>query len=83
MGVQKEYELKVYLTQESDCCQPSADGDYQELTIEHHDGGGGVFYTISTPRWAFETPEELMDQVNEFIDKFNKLNEKISKSGTK
>ena len=80
MGVEKEYELKVYLTQEEDCCQPSSDGDYQELTIEHHNGGGGVFYTISTRRWAFETPEELMEQVNEFVNQFKKLNEEVSKS---
>lgn len=72
-GLEKEYELKVYLTQEEDCCQPSGEG-FQELKIEHHDGGGGVFYTISTPRWAFETPEELMEQINEFVDKVKKLN---------
>lgn len=80
MGVQKEYELKVYLSQEPDCCQPSDEDDYQELTIEHHNGGGGIFYTISTRRWAFETSEELMDQINEFIDKFKRLDEKKEKS---
>ncbi|MFW6310913.1 MAG: hypothetical protein ACOC1K_01630 [Nanoarchaeota archaeon] len=76
MDIEKNFSLEGYYTQEEDCCDTSKEG-VQELFLNHHDGGGGIFYTLSSKRWAFETPEELTSIINEFIKKIKELNEKI------
>ena len=75
-----EYQLKAIWSQSPDCC--SSDEDYQELHIEHCNGGGGDFFILSTKRWAFDDPEELFNLINEFIKKHGDLqrNEKKKKS---
>ena len=69
----KEYTLSASYSQEMDCC--STEDDYQDLSIETCDGGGGPFYIIKTKRWAFDKPEEFYALIDEFIEKFKKLND--------
>jgi hypothetical protein len=39
----------------------------QNLTIETEDGGNGIYYIISTDKWAFDKIEEVIDILNNFV----------------
>jgi len=48
---------KIVFMQEEDCCGSGV--DFQELSVEWCDGGGGKYPVIQTDRWAFDSIEEL------------------------
>lgn len=53
---------KVTLEQENDSCDMQRDGQFME--IESQDAGGGVYFYLSTKRWAFESIDELVQHLN-------------------
>lgn len=53
---------KITLTQNNDSNDSSIDGQFIE--VESHDAGAGVFFTIKTERWAFDSLEELITQIS-------------------
>jgi len=59
---------KIVYIQEPDCCQPQ-DSDYQNLTLEADDGGGGMFIRFKTGPlgWSVDT-ENLQNLINIFND---------------
>lgn len=62
-------ELTAIYSQEDDCCHLS-DFGRQDIEISTHDGGGGgIYYTIKTDRWAFDSIEEITTLINNFIKK--------------
>ena len=64
----------IELTQEGDCCG----GDIvQNLKISSDDGGGGWFWILETERWAFDSPEELVNQLKGVIHKIEKIKEEV------
>jgi hypothetical protein len=48
-------EVRMIFTQDGDSCGP----EFQDLTIEAVDAGGGHFLVLKTERWAFDTVDEL------------------------
>ena len=61
-------QMTAIYSQEDDACLSTISG-YQEIEISTHDGGGGIYYTIKTDRWAFDSIEELTTLINTFIKK--------------
>lgn len=55
-------QTKSVFSQENDTCDEGDFGQY--LSVETHDGGGGVYITISTERWALDK-----ESVPEFVAK--------------
>ena len=49
--------------QDPDCCQSGF--DLQNISIEEIDGGSGVYYLISTERWAIESIDDLVSVLME------------------
>lgn len=47
--------MQVY-SQEGDGCSPEG----QDITIRRQDDGGGPYFVIETPRWAFNDLDELV-----------------------
>lgn len=60
---------KIVYIQEPDCNQPS-DADYQKLTLEADDGGGGMFIRMRTGElgWSLDSEnlQSLIDIFNDF-----------------
>ena len=58
-------------SQEPDCV--SDIDDYQEITIETRDGGGGKFYNIKTNEygWSIINVEDLVFIIEDFIKRVN------------
>ena len=59
-------QASITLEQESDCC--SDDDGGSEITIQTHDGGGGVYLTIETKRWALDP-----DDFEPFVESMRQL----------
>ena len=66
----------ITLVQEPDSCQDS-DSEYQKLTIEVDNAGGGNFVRVKTNNWAFDDTEmkpfiklfkSLMDKRNDTLE---------------
>lgn len=55
----KIFQASVTFVQDSDSGDP---GEFrsQELRIEIDDAGGGPYFVISTERWAFDRPDDIM-----------------------
>lgn len=51
MSAPKLEGVRLVWSQEGDCCDEQ---DFQELTVETQDGGGGHFVVFSTRRWALD-----------------------------
>ena len=47
------------------------ENEINELKIETQDGGDGAYYVISTERFAFDKPEELIEILNDFVRRFS------------
>ena len=64
-------EVKVTYTQDNDCTQDN--DDCQVLTLEAVDGGGGMFYRMTTNQkgWSFDKIDSLIEVLNNFKDKVN------------
>lgn len=62
-------ELKATYTQDNDTCDSGT--LEQAIEISTQDGGGGIYYTIKTERWAFENTEELQLLISDFVDRLN------------
>ena len=71
------YKLSANYGQEKDCAKPvdqdPMDADYNFLDIETQEEGGGMFYILTTKRWAFDKPEELFEIINDFVEKSKML----------
>ena len=52
--------VKVVWSQDTDSNSGGIDGDVQTLTMRIEDAGGGPYYTLTSERWAFDAPEELL-----------------------
>ena len=52
--------VEVVWSQDADSNSGGIDGDVQTLTLRLEDAGGGPFYTLTSDRWAFDAPEELL-----------------------
>ena len=72
----EEYEIdpwnaKMDYIQEYDCCDENQLD--QLLTIETHNWGieaKDTFYVMSTQRWAFDKPEDVILVLQDFIKRF-------------
>ena len=64
-------EVKVTYTQDNDCTQNN--DDCQVLTLEAVDGGGGMFYRMTTNQkgWSFDKIDSLIEVLKNFKDKGN------------
>ena len=64
-------EVKVTYTQDTDCMQDN--DDCQVLTLEAVDGGGGMFYRMTTNQkgWSFDKIDSLIEVLKNFKDKVN------------
>ena len=64
-------EVKVTYTQDNDCTQDN--DDCQVLTLEAVDGGGGMFYRMTTNQkgWSFDKIDSLIEVLKNFKDKVN------------
>lgn len=62
------------ITQDGDCC---GGHDIQTLKLSSDDGGAGWFWILETERWAFDSPEELYNQLREIINKSEEIKEKV------
>ena len=64
-------EVKVTYTQDADCTQDNE--DYQVLTLEAVDGGGGMFYRMTTNQkgWSFDKIDSLIEVLKNFKEKVN------------
>ena len=64
-------EVKVTYTQDTDCTQDN--DDCQVLTLEAVDGGGGMFYRMTTNQkgWSFDKIDSLIEVLKNFKDKVN------------
>jgi len=60
-------EVRIKYAQKQDDFQ--TDGMDQHLTLETHDSGAGMYYAMSTKRWAFDDPDELTQVINDFIER--------------
>lgn len=65
--------VSIDLFQDGDCC---GGNDVQVLNISSDDGGGGWFWTIKTDRWAFDSLDDLINQLKPIIEKLGTLEEK-------
>jgi hypothetical protein len=68
----KLVESKFVFQQDNDCCDDGKhdyDTGCQYLTVETHDGGGGVYLTIKTERWALdlEDLETLVERLTQIV----------------
>lgn len=63
--------VKVTYTQDTDCMQDNDDD--QVLTLEAVDGGGGMFYRMTTNQkgWSFDKIDSLIEVLKNFKDKVN------------
>lgn len=64
-------EVKVTYTQDTDCMQDN--DDCQVLTLEAVDGGGGMFYRMTTNQkgWSFDKIDSLIEVLKNFKDMVN------------
>ena len=64
-------EVKATYTQDTDCMQDN--DDRQVLTLETVDGGGGMFYRMTTNQkgWSFDKIDSLIEVLKNFKDKVN------------
>lgn len=64
-------EVKVTYAQDTDCTQDN--DDCQVLTLEAVDGGGGMFYRMTTNQkgWSFDKIDSLIEVLKNFKDKVN------------
>ena len=64
-------EVKVTYTQDNDCTQDN--DDCQVLTLEAVDGGGGMFYRMTTNQkgWSFDKIDSLIEVLKNFKDMVN------------
>lgn len=64
-------EVKVTYTQDTDCTQDN--DDCQVLTLEAVDGGGGMFYRMTTNQkgWSFDKIDSLIEVLKNFKDMVN------------
>lgn len=69
----KRFAIKEEYEQERDCCSSGA--DYQTLTMETMDGGGGAYVVITTTRWAIDANE-----IDEFCNRLKKILKKTDSS---
>jgi hypothetical protein len=56
-------EMRFKLTQDADSDQVA--GECQELCVDVLDAGGGMFFVLSTDRWAFDTVAELVETLTD------------------
>ena len=70
--------VSAELVQEEDCCGYGNELA-QTLSIESHDGGGGWYWTIKTDRWAFDSVEELAEQLKKVTDKLKNIKSEFEK----
>lgn len=58
---------QVVLEQEEDCCGRENE-EYQYMTLETHDGGGGAYVVMKTDRWAID-----VNDIDSFVEIVKKL----------
>lgn len=63
----------VTITQEADSCSD----EVQVLTLSADDAGGGWFWVIETERWAFDSLDELKDQLRGVMSKLEELKDEV------
>ena len=62
------FEMSANYLQKGDSCTKN---ELNELRIKTQDGGEGAYYVISTDRFAFDKPEELIEILNDFVRRFS------------
>jgi hypothetical protein len=62
--------LEATYCQKADSCATDST-DIQELNIRTEDAGGGMYFTISTSRWAFDKIEDLISVIRDFENRVN------------
>lgn len=68
MGVDiKFWGGELTYSQEADCCDDSFSD--QIIKISAVNGGGGMYYYLSTERWAFDSVEQLADFLNKAVER--------------
>ena len=63
-------EIKLAISQDSDCVQSQDDGQFME--IEFPNNGVDNFIVIKTDRWAFSDIDEIREFCDQLIDRFQK-----------
>lgn len=58
------FSISATYTQEGDSCSNET---CHELELKTDDAGGGVYYVMSTKRWAFESVEEIVSIIEDFL----------------
>jgi hypothetical protein len=53
--------VSATFVQEADSCDDAKNLGIQELIIQIDDAGGGPFFVISTDRWAFDDPKDIVE----------------------
>jgi hypothetical protein len=58
------FSLSAIYTQDADSCSNET---CQELELKTDDAGGGMYYVLSTKRWAFESVDEIVGIIEDFL----------------
>ena len=59
------FSLSAIYTQEAD--SSCSNETCQELELKTDDAGGGMYYVLSTKRWAFESVDEIVGIIEDFL----------------
>lgn len=58
------FSISAVYTQDVDSCSNET---CHELELKTDNAGGGIYYVISTKRWAFESVEEIVCIIEDFL----------------
>jgi hypothetical protein len=58
------FSISAVYTQDADSCSNET---CQELELKTDDAGGGMYYVLSTKRWAFESVHEIVGIIEDFL----------------
>jgi hypothetical protein len=58
------FSISAVYTQDADSCSNET---CQELELKTDDAGGGMYYVLSTKRWAFESVDEIVGIIEDFL----------------
>ena len=58
------FSISAVYTQDADSCSNET---CHELELKTDDAGGGMYYVLSTKRWAFESVDEIVGIIEDFL----------------
>ena len=61
------FRFSAEYVQDVDSC--SEESVIHQMDLKTEDAGGGRYYVMSTPRWAFESIDEIVSILEDFIDR--------------